>query len=194
MFASASDDYSIRIWDQNTFECIHLLNDHRNFVNSLVVVRNEYLISTSFDQSIIVWDIKNNFIRLTTIKTDKVLYSIALFSNISFITGDYEGSIQMWSTSQFTFKNENTLKEHTDSVSDLLFLSNGFLVSTSFDETIKIWDNSFNLWSSTSNAHSKAILALKVKSNHDLVSSSQDGTIQVWNTVYFILNKTIHIY
>jgi len=100
----------------------------------------------------------------------------------------------MWSTSQFTFKNENTLKEHTDSVSDLLFLSNGFLVSTSFDETIKIWDNSFNLWSSTSNAHSKAILALKVKSNHDLVSSSQDGTIQVWNTVYFILNKTIHIY
>ncbi len=129
MFASASWDKTISIWDQTTFKCIYILNDHTSYVTSLVVVRNEYLISTSFDQSIIVWDIKNNFIRLTTIKTDKVLYSIALFSNISFITGDYEGSIQMWSTSQFTFKNENTLKELNDSVSDLVFLNNGYLVS-----------------------------------------------------------------
>ena len=102
--------------------------------------------------------------------------------------------IKMWSTSQFNFKNEKTLKELNDSVSDLVFLNTGYLVSTSFDKTIKIWDNSFNLWSSTSNAHSKAILALKVKNNQELVSSSQDGTIHFWNTDYFILNKTIFIH
>jgi WD40 repeat protein len=96
----------------------------------------------------------------------------------------------MWSTSQFTFKNDNTLKEHTDSVSDLVFLSNGYLVSTSLDKTIKIWDNSFNLWFSIS----KAILSLKAKNNDYLVSSSQDDTIHFWNTDYFILNKTIYIH
>ncbi len=100
----------------------------------------------------------------------------------------------MWSTSQFIFKNEKTLKNLNDSVTDLVFLSNGFLVSTSFDKTIKIWDSSFNLWSSTSNAHSKAILALKVKSNDDLVSSSQDGSVHYWNTDYFILNETIYFH
>ncbi len=67
-------------------------------------------------------------------------------------------------------------------------------MSTSFDKEIRIWDNSFNLWSSFSNANTKAILALKVKNNHDLVSSSQDGTIHFWNTDHFILNNTIYIH
>ncbi len=100
----------------------------------------------------------------------------------------------MWSTSEFNFKNENKLKEFNDSVSDLVFLNNCYLVSTSFDITIKIWNNCFNLWSSTFNAHSKAILALKVKSNDDLVSSSQDGSVHYWNTDYFILNETIYFH
>jgi len=52
MFASASWDKTIKIWDQTTFECIFILNDHSNSVLNLVVVRNEYLISISFDQSI----------------------------------------------------------------------------------------------------------------------------------------------
>jgi WD40 repeat protein len=73
-------------------------------------------------------------------------------------------------------------------------LKNGYLVSTSLDKTIKIWDNSFQMWSSTSDSHSKGILALKVKSNGDLISSSQDGTIQFWNTDHFILNNTIYIH
>jgi WD40 repeat protein len=50
------------------------------------------------------------------------------------------------------------------------------------------------LWSSTSNAHSKPILALKVKQNDQLVSSSQDGTIHFWDTDYFILNQTIYFH
>ncbi len=100
----------------------------------------------------------------------------------------------MWSTSQYSFQNVKTLKEHNDSVSDLTVLENGFLISTSFDKTIKIWDHSFQLWTSTPNAHSKAILKLKVKNNGDLISSSQDGTIYFWNTDHFILNKTIYIH
>jgi WD40 repeat protein len=92
------------LWDQTTFECIHVLNGHKNYVYKLVVVRNKYLISISEDKTIIVWDILNNFLILTTTKTSAALSSIALFSNDSIITGDYEGSIQMWSISKFTFK------------------------------------------------------------------------------------------
>ena len=84
MFASASNDNSIRIWDQNTFECLNVLKDHKNYVNSLVVIRNEYLISVSSDQSIIFGDILNNFTKLTTTKTDAGLFSVALLSNDSF--------------------------------------------------------------------------------------------------------------
>jgi hypothetical protein len=45
------------------------------------------------------------------------------------------------------------------------------------DRTIKIWDNSFQLWSSTSDSNLKGIVTLKVKRNGELISSSQDGTI-----------------
>jgi WD40 repeat protein len=62
------------------------------------------------------------------------LCSIALFSIDSFFTGDENGTIQMWSTAEFNFKNENTLNKLSDSVSGLVFLSNGYLVSTSFDK------------------------------------------------------------
>jgi hypothetical protein len=45
------------------------------------------------------------------------------------------------------------------------------------DRTIKIWDNSFQLWASTSDSNLKGIVTLKVKRNGELISSSQDGTI-----------------
>ena len=87
-----------------------------------------------------------------------------------------------------------TLQAHNDSVSDLAFLSNGFLASTSFGKTIKIWDSSFQLWSSLSNAHSKDVLAIKQKNESVLISSSLDGSINFWNTDYLFLNKTIYIH
>ena len=196
MFASSHLDKSIRIWDETTFECNYVLNGHTDSVKSLVVLRNEYLISISLDQKIIVWDILNSFTRITTAHASSNLRSLVFFSDDSFITGNTEGSFQIWSSSSsLIFENETRiLKEHNTSVSDLEVLNNGYLVSSSLDRTIKIWDHSFQLWSSTSNAHSKGVVALKVKNNGDLISSSQDGSIHFWNTDHFILNNTIYIH
>ena len=51
------------------------------------------------------------------------------------------------------------------------------MIQVKDDRTIKIWDNSFQLWSSTSDSNLKGIVTLKVKRNGELISSSQDGTI-----------------
>ena len=150
------------------------------------------MISTSSDQLIIVWDILNNFRKITTTKTSAALSSLALYSNDSFISGDIYGSIQIWSAK--LSGNEKTLKGHNDSVSDLTFLFSGFLVSTSFDKSITIWDKTFNLWSSNSNTHSEDVIALKVNNNGVLISGSQDGTIHFWNTDYFVLDRSLFIY
>jgi len=194
MFASASDDSSIRLWNETSLEFIDALNGHTNSVKGLISIRNEILISISYDKTIIVWDIKNSFSKLATTRAAAALYSIALFSNESFITGDRDASIQIWSTKYFTFQYEKTLTEHNDSVSDLEFMKNGFLSSASLDRTIKFWDNSFILWSSYSEAYSDAVLALKVKNNSVLISSSQNGFIRFWNTDYFNFIQTIYIH
>ena len=189
-FASASWDRSIRVWDQRSLKCIKILNGHTDRVNSLVVLANEYLISISDDKTLIVWEILKSFSRMT-IQTNEGLYSLALFADVSFITGDTSGSFKIWSKTYFTFEKGKVLN---DLVSDLTFLNNGFLVGSSLDKTINIWDNSFQLWSSKYNVHTKQVLALKVKDNGQLVTSSQDGTVRFWSTDFFILNKTINIH
>ena len=72
--------------------------------------------------------------------------------------------------------------------------NHNFFEFSSKIEGIKIWDNSFNLWSSKYHAHEKGIVALKVNTNGDLISSSQDGVISFWNTDHFILNNTLYIH
>ena len=67
-------------------------------------------------------------------------------------------------------------------------------MNTSFDKTIKIWDNTFKLWSSNPKTHSEDVLVLKVKNNSVLISGALDGTIHFWNTDYFVLDKIIYIY
>ena len=192
MFASASSDSSIIIWEQTTFESVAVLNGHTASVLSLIVNKNKNLISTSQDASIAVWDI-DSFKQISVAKTSTYLYSLTLFSNYSVIAGGDDGSIQIWSTSYFTFKNEKTLTLHDGPVSDLEIMKNGFVVSSSLNSTIKIWGNSLELVSSTLVHESGAFLSIKIGNRGDLISSTQDGKINFWNTNNFIFNRTIYI-
>jgi len=190
LVASASGDTSIRIWNQTSFECIHVLNGHSEGINGLLVDQNTNLISISGDGAIVVWSTVT-FLKITATHRLKNLCALAFLPRIeSFAIVDEDGAIQIWLT-KFTFQNEKTLK-HDDCVSDLAFMKNGFLASTSLDKTIKIWDNSFEMWSSVN--LSEAILAIKVKTNGDLIGGSQDGKIHFWITDYLIFDKTIYIY
>ncbi|PSS24341.1 Zinc finger CCCH domain-containing protein [Actinidia chinensis var. chinensis] len=51
---SGSMDHTIRVWDCNTFECIHTLNGHTDVVMS-VLCWDSYLLSCSLDGTIKVW-------------------------------------------------------------------------------------------------------------------------------------------
>ena len=194
MFASLSLDSSIRIWNETTLQLVTVLNDHKAGVNGLVVLKNEKLISISDDNTFIVWNISLNvFSKISTFETSTGNNLIELFSNDTLITVDSKNSLQIWSTTSSSFEKKISFKAHNDTVSDLTFLKNGFLASTSFDKTIKIWDNTFQLWASVSNAHSKDVLALKEINESVLISSSLDGTINFWITDHFTLNKTFYV-
>ena len=137
MFASASFDETIRVWDQK-FQCLHVLNGHTNNVNRLVVVRKEYLISISNDQSIIFWDISKNFSRLFTTKTTAALYSLALLYNDSFITGDFKGSIKLFEMNSLEIRLIEELKQNSNETSSLIFYQK-YLITGLFNGFIKIW-------------------------------------------------------
>jgi WD40 repeat protein len=187
MFASASYDRTIRIWKQDTFECIRVLTDHTDAFTGLVVLENGYFVSISDDKTAIVWDC-STFTKITTLSTENPLSSISSFFENSFITGNNEGTIQIWFPVLLSWT--KTLSIQNNTVTDLAVLKNGFLASSSFDGKIHIWDNSYK--STVKEAHSNTIVALKVFANGSLISCSTNGICKTWDTDQFILTKTIY--
>lgn len=59
-FASAGDDYVIKIWDTRTFKFLRRLNGHSGRVNSLDVLSDGRLVSASSDNMMIVWNLNTS--------------------------------------------------------------------------------------------------------------------------------------
>lgn len=55
--ASASDDYTVKIWDPATGQCVSMLEGHSNSVNSVAWSKDpSRLASASFDSTVKIWD------------------------------------------------------------------------------------------------------------------------------------------
>lgn len=56
IFASASNDGSIRLWNYQTGEELKVLNGHDSFVYSLACTPEGHLVSSGEDRSVRIWD------------------------------------------------------------------------------------------------------------------------------------------
>lgn len=74
-----------------------------------------------------------------------------------------------------------TLNQHTESVTVLVDLKNGYIASGSKDSTIIVWNlNTVQAFITLRN-HSNAIYSLILLKSQHLASGSQDQTIKIWD-------------
>jgi WD40 repeat protein len=97
-----------------------------------------------------------------------------------FATGEASGNIHLWS---IDLKQKLTLSGHGDWVRSLTFNVDGAkLVSTSSDQTIKVWDVVTGTCIQTLTSHTNRVYAAALSADDRwLVSCGADCTIKVWN-------------
>lgn len=194
---SSSNDKTVRLWDVETGQLLHLLTGHRDRVKAVGISPDgELLLSCSADANVKAWD-KN---QLTAKKTGDCRYTIRASSKpitlvhslpVSpdsqhpiFATGAEHGKVSLWRLD--TGEWIRTFQAHSSPVIYLSFSANGqVLVSGSVNSTIKVWqlnENSNQPHHIIAHAHLSEVLSLAISPDgQTLVSGGADRTIKLWD-------------
>ena len=181
--ASASSDYSIRIWNANSGEAITVLKGHNFTVQSVCFSTDgKQLVSASWDDTIRIWDIKTR----KTIKTIQGHTNRITYSNFSpdgryIISASRDGSIRIWDAK--TGKEKSKIDGHISAVNSAQFSPDGKqIVSASDDKTICIWDVLTGKKLHCLSGHTKEVnYATYSPDGRHIASASNDNTIRIWN-------------
>ena len=85
------------------------------------------------------------------------------------------------------------IKAHNNYITSMANFPSGNFISLSWDQSIKIYDKSFNILQIISNAHEHIIYYVSIKDENNFVTCSLDESIKTWikKTDNFILNQII---
>ncbi len=185
--ASGSCDKTIIIWNLTDYTVKTILKGHTDCVNVLNYYDNKFILSGSNDKLIIFWNLDTFSINTTlshlndsilAIDYKKPYLAIGLKNSETLI---YEN----------IYANLATLYNHTDTVRSLAVLPN-YIVSGSYDRTIKIWNSTSFELITTLYGHSNIINSIVIMPNLNIVSAGWDWTIKIWNSSTFKCIKTLH--
>lgn len=170
---SGSKDKTIKIWNLSKRVCIRTLRGHFKSVSCLRMFKNDFLISCSDDRRIKIW------------KDFDAVKCVDLNHLKAMLTMNRVGNCV------------RTLTGHTDLVLNLdINIEANRMISSSADETIRIWDLS-DMESckclQVLSGHTDFVCCVKFlnKRATRIVSGSYDGSIKVWDIDTGICLRTI---
>ena len=169
----------ITIWNLNDGTCIQTLKGHTQYIQCLMVLPDETIVSGSKDNTIKFWNLsENTCINTLNGHTDWV-FCLLLLKDGHLASGSEDTTIKIW-------KRENgecikTLQGHTDCVRALESTDTFDLISCSDDKSIIIWNVNSGECIRTLLCHNEAARRIRIYSNDMLASGSLDNSIQLWD-------------
>ena len=182
---TASADWTAKIWNSVSGNCLATLAGHASEVKSAVFSSDNALVVTaSRDCTAKIWCTASGEC-LLTLKGHKGWVNSAVFSSndASVVTASNDLTVKMWNIA--TGECVSTLTGHTDWVISAVFSSqNTLVVTASHDNTAIIWDVAArNGKQSKLTGHRKAIKSAVFSSNNAwVVTASADATAKTWNS------------
>jgi len=198
MLASSSSDGSIRIWDVETGEIIHVLQNHYYDVASIAFSPDSKLLASGgWEKKINLWDTSTGSLLKSWSIDPHVALDLAFTpdgNSIAIGSADYDG---YWSTPHelplehsylrlIDIADGQILKKftgHTNPVTSVEFSSDGLnLFSSSWDKQIKMWDVSSSSEIHSFINHTEVVTSFGLSPDETkLISGSFDGSIKLWD-------------
>ncbi|KXX73738.1 Vegetative incompatibility protein HET-E-1 [Madurella mycetomatis] len=185
IFASASSDQSIKIWNTATGKCEKTIEGHLAWVKSLVFSHDgKYLASASSDKTIKLWNTEGwKYVR--TVEGHEGSVNSVIFSRDSkkLISASSDRTVKIW---DIAGEQIQTLRGHGDWVNDVACAEVGNhdrLVSASSDRTIQFWDVGKGTSLRVLSGHSDWVSSVTFQPNSSIriASASYDQTVRIWD-------------
>ena len=201
ILASAGDDGDIQIWNLNNKNDLTLakcppllrrLTGHTGAITDLVFTPDGNLISSSWDKTIRLWQVKTGQLIHTLTGHSQIVNAIALSNDGTILaSGSQDKTIRLWDLTKGKLR--EIIEGHSLGVVSLAISPDGqILASGSGDGTIKLWDLATHKLINTLLGHTDGVWSLAIALNgRTLFTGSWDKTIKVWNLNSGNLQQTL---
>ena len=178
LFASASNDKSIKLWELHP-SSRQILHGHKDDVRDVTFSPDGELIATaSSDRTVKVWNRSGKLLYTLQGHTDRI-YSVSFSPDGQTIaSASRDGTVRLWHRQGTLIK---VLTGHSDWVLGVSFSADSRrLASASRDGTVKLWTSKGTLIK-TLRGHSARVNAVSFSPDGELLASgSDDNTVKLW--------------
>jgi WD40 repeat protein len=181
---SGSSDYTLKLWDTETGECIRTFQGHIAKVLSICFSPNgQRALSGSLDRTLMLWDAQTGAC-LRTFKGHTEGIESVCFSpdGQRALSGSWDKTLKLWDAQ--TGACLRTFKGHTDAVKSVCFSPDGRrALSGSRDKTLKLWGTQTGACLRTFQGHTNWVYSVCFSPDgRRALSGSEDKTLKLWDT------------
>ncbi len=184
---------SIRVWDMNTGQLSHTLEEYADFLNcgepvdvdfhwAAISPDSQRVVASLSNGSTKIWDMNTGQLLHTLVGHAARVWSVAISSdNKKVVTASDDNTAKIWD--MHSGKLLHTLTGHTGGIWAMAISSdNKKVVTGSVDDTAKIWDINTGQLLHTLVGHKGGIKSLAISSdNQKIVTGSWDKTAKIWD-------------
>ena len=183
ILASASDDYTIQLWNPNTGERVDTLWGHEGWVHAIAFSPDgQHLVSGSSDHTVKLWQVSSRRCLHTLAGHHQRVKAVAYAPQGNTIaSGSDDHTVKIWEVRNGSCM--HTLQGHTDWVLSVVYSPDGqYLASGSSDRTIKLWNLKTGKCLITLEGHTHAVRSVAFSpAGLILASGSEDRCVKLWD-------------
>ncbi|KAK0643754.1 coatomer WD associated region-domain-containing protein [Cercophora newfieldiana] len=194
-----SDDFQIRVYNYNTSERVAAFEAHPDYIRAIVVHPTQpFVLTASDDMTIKLWDWEKGWKNVRVFEGNSH-YVMSLAINPkdtnTFASACLDRTVKIWSLGSSTpnFQLEAHETKGVNHVDYYPHSDKPYLLTTSDDRTVKIWDYTTKSLIATLEGHTNNVsFACYHPELPIIISGSEDGTIRIWNANTYRFEQSLN--